>query len=100
MNSVVLFANVYEPWEDRYKADNPSPLMLLGCHMGMAMLQQMSILGAYLYLLANARILFPKCSNHSIVDYLFGVNTETGYVCELTSALLWTFPLFCCSMIP
>merc|ERR1719414_1850148 len=69
-------------------------------HLGMAVIQLSSIIGAYAALVANAHVIFPKCSQYSVIDYLFGLSTKTGFLCEATSLCLWTFPLMCCMMIP
>lgn len=99
-DAIKSFFQIYEPVDEFYQADNPSPLMLLGMHLGLALIQMMSMLGSYITLCANARVLFPRCSDHSIIDYVFGLHTKTGLLCELFSLLLWTFPLICCALIP
>lgn len=96
--------NVYEPFivegELKYKAENPSPLNLLGAQLGFALVEIMSVSGSYLFVSTHMKTMFPRCAKYNIIDYWFGTNTGVGWLCEASSIALWTFPLVCCTFAP
>lgn len=100
VEKVDTYLRMWEPLTDTYRTQNPAPLQLCARHFGMALVQIASIFAGYTFLVSNAKVVFPRCSSHRVIDAALGLNTGTGWLCEITSLGLWTFPLVCCMLIP
>jgi len=90
----------YEPMTPKFRAEIPSPLMLLALGMGVTIIEACGILGSYTVLLANAQSVFPQCGKYKILDRVFGMTTQVGWMCEISSLFLFTFPLVCTAFLP
>lgn len=98
-----MFMMLLDPYEAVTKHTHtklPAPLMLLGLCLGMAFVEILGIFGAYMFLVTHAHTLFPMCTQRDVVDDFLGAPSPHSYLCTGSSWLLWTFPLFCCGVIP
>jgi len=82
----------YEPMTPKFRAEIPSPLMLLALGMGVTIIEACGILGSYTVLLANAQSVFPQCGKYKILDRVFGMTTQVGWMCEISSLFLFYIP--------